>query len=892
MKTGYILFSVIFTDKNPACDKITKEFDNKYGIYSSRNMYKTKKIETDNHKIDSGRNNQMEQHILAPGLNESELIKSLGLYGRNCFNLHIDNGLSLAKEALLRAGIAIAQHIISADEEFMLFTQALQGIRYFGTVKYADVQKIASAVRTMRVMIGVGEEQTQIQENLGKGIFQEKNQALWQMYEAYMQLLEARKWTDTIQIIRRAIAECEAWEQPVTVLEEYPLTPLERALAEKLSGGKVRTIPFRVLYQAEQKPTKLASISMCYGMANEVETILQDVYETKALDQCTVALTDYNSYSQIFYDYSVSHTIPVTFGRGVSITNTVPAMLLRKYEHWSTDGFFDAASLRSMLEYPFFDQKAWLIQIGYFPENEEAWMVDVNTSNEIESFYQFVAKCRFTNDAETNQRRIRDLQHALELESFLYASADTTQGVYLELSENKSYLPLLKNVAEELALPVEEFIARYARVRQPENADTESYLTMIDQEAVRVIRRKCRAIRMVNPGQAGADSFSDIYREMVGAQSACAGAVHVTDIAGAMSSIRQNVYVAGLAASKYPKYQQENFLLLDADIEQFGPDATGMRSTEKTNQRRMELLRLAHMTCALSGALHLSYPGLDVSELKNENASSVIYELCQEEQGGTITNKELENRIRKVGYFDPAISSARLVGKAYNAGEEIVFQGETEESRSSSEKIEYSVREWVQKKEQVSVMDPDASSGVFRVLSEEAMEGLLDRLIKRCIAKSLTIEEYRQIASKLFDQYILENPPVYEADIESAKRQFLDMVELTYDAVTCANAKKLNTMCRVLEDGTWIVGCPDIIKRRSTGEYDFIKFEICEWKEQVTNGWAKAEERREKSTKGQFEKAATAQVAEYRRMLEAHGYTVSSGTIKNIRINQIYQETR
>ncbi|MBU5476327.1 hypothetical protein KQI72_06330 [Eubacterium sp. MSJ-21] len=833
----------------------------------------------------------MEQHILAPGLNKSELIKSLGLYGKNCFNLHIDNGLSLAKEALLRAGIAIAKHIISADEEFMLFTQALQGIRYFETVKYADVQKIASAVRTMRVMIGMGEEGTQLREKLGKGIFQEKNQALWQVYEAYMQLLEAQKWTDTIQIMRWAIAECDAWEQPVTVLEEYPLTPLEWALAEKLSGGKVRTVPFRVLYQAEQKPTKLASINMCYGMANEVETILQDVYETKALDQCTVALTDYNSYSQIFYDYSVSHAIPITFGRGVSITNTVPAMLLRKYEHWSTDGFFDAASLRSMLEYPFFDQKAWLKQIGYFPENEEAWMVDVNTSNEIESFYQFVAKCRFTNDAETNQRRIRDLQHALELESFLYASADTTLGVYLELSENKSYLPLLKNTAEELALPVEEFIARYARVRQPENADTESYLTMIDQEAVQVIRRKCRAIRMVNSGQAGADSFSDIYREMVGAQSACAGAVHVTDIAGAMSSIRQNVYVAGLAASKYPKYQQENFLLLDADIEQFGSEAAGMRSTEKTNQRRMELLRLAHMTCALSGALHLSYAGLDVSELKNENASSVIYELCQEEQGGTITNKELENRIRKVGYFDPAISSTRLVGQAYNAGEQIVFQGATEESNTGSTK-EYTVNEWVQKFKYVRVMEPDASSGVFRVLTEKATEGLLDRLIKRCIAKSLTIEEYRQIASKLFEQYILKNPPVYEVDIENVRQQFLGMVELTHDAVTCANAKKLNTMCRVLEDGTWIVGCPDIIKRRSTGEYDFIKFDVSEWRELPSGKYDDVEIRYYNSMKWQFEKAMREQLAMYRKLLEKCGYTVGSGTIKNIRINQSYTETK
>ena len=321
----------------------------------------------------------MEQHILAPGLNGSELIKSLGLHGKTCFNLYIDNGVSLAKEALIRAGIAITQHVITPEEEVILFTQALQGIRYFGTVKYADVQKIASAVRTMRVMIGAGEEHTQIWENLGKGIFQAKNQALWQVYEAYMQLLEVRKWTDTIQIIRRAIAECEAWEHPVTVLEEYPLTPLERALAEKLSGGKVRTVSFRTLYQAEQKPTKVASIRMCYGMANEVEMILQEMYETKALDHCTVALADYNSYSQIFYDYSVSHAIPITFGRGVSITNTVPAMLLRKYEHWISDGFFDAASLCSMFQYPFFDQTAWVKQIGYFPENEEAWLVDIDT---------------------------------------------------------------------------------------------------------------------------------------------------------------------------------------------------------------------------------------------------------------------------------------------------------------------------------------------------------------------------------------------------------------------------------------------------------------------------------------------------------------------------------
>ena len=37
MKTGDVLIPVIFTDEKTAYDKIMKEFDRRYGIYSSRN---------------------------------------------------------------------------------------------------------------------------------------------------------------------------------------------------------------------------------------------------------------------------------------------------------------------------------------------------------------------------------------------------------------------------------------------------------------------------------------------------------------------------------------------------------------------------------------------------------------------------------------------------------------------------------------------------------------------------------------------------------------------------------------------------------------------------------------------------------------------------------------
>ena len=111
----------------------------------------------------------MESHILAPGLNESELMKSLVLYGCPCFNLHIYNAVGLAKEALLRDGISVKTHVVNSEEELALIMKASQGISYFGTVSYADAQKIVSAVRTMRQMVGMGDEAEKIKRCLEQG---------------------------------------------------------------------------------------------------------------------------------------------------------------------------------------------------------------------------------------------------------------------------------------------------------------------------------------------------------------------------------------------------------------------------------------------------------------------------------------------------------------------------------------------------------------------------------------------------------------------------------------------------------------------------------------------------------------------------------------------------
>lgn len=813
----------------------------------------------------------MESHILAPGLSESELMKSLALYGCPCFNLHIYNAVGLAKEALLRDGISVKTHVVNSEEELALIMKASQGISYFGTVSYADAQKIVSAVRTMRQMVGMGDEAEKIKRCLEQGEFEKKNQALWAVYENYIELLAQKDWMDPVGLVRKAILECNAWETPIGVLDGFPLTPLEQALADKLSNGQVSILTFHGLYQKERSKVKIKDIKMCYGMANEVETILQDIYESDAIDRCTIAVTEYREYSQLIYDYQRMYEIPVTFGRGIPITNTLACVLLRQYVHWITDGFFGAAALLDMLKHLSFN---FNVMMDRFMEPEE----DVN----MHILFDVLGNIRFTNDYTMNQKRLADFRQSLQLESYLYTDGDNDSEAYKQLQEKILTLPYLEIMAEELALPVEEFIAKYTWSDEPDEEGNMSYYWQVNQEAVRVIQEKFRSVRQANPEQSISDVASNLYREMVGVQSPVPGAVHVTDITGAMSCLRPKIFVAGLAASKYPKYQQENFLLLDEDIAQFGAEASGMLSTEKTNQKRSNLLRLVSMASTLGSDVNLSYAGMDVSELKKDNASSMIFELCQEEKGSSITNEELNARIVKVGYFEPRITATRLVGQAYNADNIIQYVGE--EENPSSEKV-YTVDEWVQKKKDVQVMEAPERTSAFTVISDEELEQLLEKVIGRCAGKTYTDEQYRSIASEEFDRFMIEHPPINEMDVKNVRAEWLKMIESTYCSVKLPDVFVPKVMNMTLADGKQISGRPHLLKKKDDG-YGFIVYEVCRWKEKEVNYNRETfAEQKKKSMKGQFEIAAGEKLAVYKELLEKNGYPVKYGIVRNLRLN-------
>ena len=93
------------------------------------------------------------------------------------------------------------------------------------------------------------------------------------------------------------------------------------------------------------------------------------------MDECTVAVTEPGTYSQLFFDYALIHNIPMTFGCGVPIINSNPAKLLALYSEW-VDDFFSAASLKQMLFSKVFDST--ILSNHLFAKNTSKNLAQVN----------------------------------------------------------------------------------------------------------------------------------------------------------------------------------------------------------------------------------------------------------------------------------------------------------------------------------------------------------------------------------------------------------------------------------------------------------------------------------------------------------------------------------
>ena len=590
--------------------------------------------------------------IFAPGFNEAEILKSLALHGINTFGMRIMNAAELASFALVRSGIHVPEKMLSPQEELVIIADAARSEKYFEKSSYADISDLRAAVRSLRSLVTEDDEIKTVETKLSQGFFKEKNEALISLFRKYITELKDQNLADGISLVRCAIENKCTLEQEIVCFAEFPLTPLEEKLAETVSGGNCRKMSISVLYLEDRTMPEKVTVRNCYGATNEVETIIDDIYRGKSLDQCTVAVTDTSAYSQLFFDYAVRHDIPVTFGCGIPVSNSNPAALLKLYNNWTTKEFFGAEALAKMLSDSSFDRSAFKDE---FPVTENYRWDDL---------VETLGTLRMTNDRIQNDERVKAFIQAVNEE-------EKELGPRYEKTVNRKsvLIPLIKVAARELALAPEEFLRKYSRIRKGNATYTESLVMTLDRSALSSLCEQIRTVRSAS--QNVSDVINDLLGMNVCCQSSAGGTVHITDIKGAFQNLRKNLYIAGMAASKYPGSPTENYLILDSDYELFGEAASRMTSDEKIKRKTETFNDLILFAGGLDCNVTVSYPGMNVSELKKDNASSVIYDLLRKIHGSSISWDDMNTKIEKTGYFDPAVSSVREIGKAYNEGKHI-----------------------------------------------------------------------------------------------------------------------------------------------------------------------------------------------------------------------------
>lgn len=806
-----------------------------------------------------------ERIILAPGLYGSELTRNLVLHGVNTFNLRIFGTGEFARYVLMRSGVTINEAFIDSEETSAIVAEAIKDEKYFENSSYADIQAITAALRQMRSLTTDPDEGMAIAETMDKGIFKAKNHALVSVYSKYVAHLKDHNQIDSISLILKAIDNCQIIDAEFVILEEYPITPLERKLIENVSDGNYSVQTIGELFNATDNSIRLESIKNCYGVSNEVESIITDIYSGNQLDQCAVAVTDISTYGQLFFDYALLYNIPMTFGCGLPIINSNPARFLMLYNQW-TSGFFGAQALLRMIRSDCFN-RAKLVDV----------LSEVDEDIDWKSFYKYLGDIKLTNDSVLNKDKLEDYKESIKEESEYIIPGESKE--YNEFVRKQKCIVLLDKMSEELALPIERFISKYAYIRQGNDKFSKQITSELDRAAISAIYEELKTVR--ESGMYLTDDIvQSILKRNVLNQSSKAGCIHITSIEKALCSIRENLYIAGLSSSKYPGSPRENHLLLDADIKLFGPDAEYLMSSSRIRRKRESLTKLVKLASDLGSKIYLSYSGLDVSELKHDNASSMIYKLYEEANGGTVFVTELEEKIIKVGYFEPKLSATRLIGDAY-----------IDEDFIRTIDPEYTVPEahWnIDNEYSPTVIEtfmgcPRAFMlnrvlGIPEPNDEEELEvisaidtGLLAHSLMEQLANNdMTLEDFMKMSREFFNRFIDEHPPIIPDKISHERDVFLEMMENAYETdphrKVVLKEEDIHTMH---PSGVKLHGFPDRVEELEDGSVLIVDYKTG---------------RNVKHTENDF--YSCLQVIIYAYLMESLGYKVSGCEYRYIRRGQ------
>ena len=750
--------------------------------------------------------------ILAPGANGSELLRSLAKHGVNTLGVRFVSTLELARIALMRSGISIDREFIPGASGPSIIFSFLNTIDYFKSASFADAEQLFAAINTMRILVR-GDEATRIKEALDGGEFQTKNDALLEAYSRYMKICENEKKTDSIGIIRKAIAEAAPFEARFLYLDEFALMPLELELLEKVSEGEYEKSALTELFGKSEGEETDPIFRASYGSINEAERIVSEIFRSGTpLDECVVACADPASYAQIFYDITRQHNIPVTFGSGVPIINSNPARLLKLINDWNTTGSNGIDSLKTIILSEAFNRKKLAAKLG---------LADGLRRKTIDDICSMAGNLRLSfNDAQ-NRQRLADCKTVLD-KRLAEAEVDGNKKAAYFAGNDLVTFELVNKLADELKTGTSTFIEEYSVIR-PEPVGR------IDQSAVNVISTSINAYRQYMPEETIPDIVPDILNKTVCSENSREGSLHITSIKCALSCLRKNLYVCGLSSANFPGTPTENYLLLDNDLLQLASEDVAPTSAARIggNKKCLSvLLRLARLT---HSKLCLSYSLFDLATLKAQNPSSCLYEFYEKLCPGSSMDDFLNSFIKN-GYFENGLSVSEPAGESYANGHELNVSPVVSVESFPKDVLD---REWSPSSLDVFFQCPrrffltqilgipeEEEDDPFEVINAAELGTMAHSMMELLAENKMDEDDFLKRCAEAFDDFLKTRPPVHEYDAARQKKEFLRMMKNAYkmdpsNEVLAAEEKyRFTHPC-----GIKLKGYPDRVEKTGDGKY-------------------------------------------------------------------------
>lgn len=684
-----------------------------------------------------------EKIILAPGANGSELLRSLAKFGVNTMGVRVMSGVELAKYALMKSGISITEEFLTRKEEPSVIFSFLNEIDYFKAASYADAESLSAALCTMRGLV-TGDERSEIAKCLDNGEFAEKNAAIKEVHSRYLKKCEEANKIDSIGLIRKAIAEANSWDAEFFTIREYALTPLETELVNVCSGDNYTETSLVELFGRSAKHFDTDNITQAYGSINEIENILAEIYRNDIpLDNCVIACTNTRNYSQIIYDITSQHNISTTYGTGLPIDNANPARLLKLMLNWCTSGYYGVDTLREIILSNAFDRSKFAELIG----------VDELKRKDIEELVTMAGQLRICDNSEINNSRIEAYRSNLKDEKLL---------LFLDWTEK---------LANELAEGISTFVNKFTLMR-PEP------IGRIDQSSMNVIMESLNAYMTYAPNGNICDIIPEILNKTVCSENSRQGCLHVTSISGAMSSMRQHLFVCGLSATEFPGSPSENYLLLDNDLLAFADEETAPTSSNRIANKKKTLDNLLNLAASLDVDVRLSYSAYSLSELKEQNPSSYL---------AAFDATEVE-----APYFKSGISSAGRVGDEYSQGAAFKPNEINEELKSADGMLD---RAWSPSALEIFFQCPRRfyltkvlnipeveTDDPFVVLTPAQVGTLAHSMMEALAANDVDRDTFVEMCDKAYDATLTARPPMHLSDAKYEKKVFLNMMRTAYDS--------------------------------------------------------------------------------------------------------------